>query len=304
MVATLKTEQQDDDQKREYCLAEFDSSKDKKAGLERSISDLENAIDVAKDGVATLEKDISTLQAGIKDLDKTVAEATEQRKQEHADYNELIASNTAAKKLLGLAKNTLNKFYNPNLYKPPPKRELSRADRIIVNSGGAAPPEEEKGGIAGTGITVLSQREAPPPPPETFDAYAVKRKESTGVMALMDSLVKDLDKEMTEAKVEEANSQEEYEKLMSDAAAKRATDVKSVETKTSAKAGLENDLAEQGETLTSTSKELMATSKYISNLHGECDWLIQNFAVRKDARATEIDQLQQAKAVLSGADYS
>merc|ERR1712137_894437 len=304
MVATLKTEQQDDNQKREYCLAQFDSSKETQASLERSISDLENAIDVAKDGVAALEKDISTLQVGIKTLDKTVAEGTEQRKQEHADYTELIASNTAAKKLLGIAKNTLNRFYNPNLYKPPPKRELSRADRIIVNSGGDAPPEEEKGGIAGTGVTVLSQKDAPPPPPETFDAYAVKRKESTGVIALMDSLVRALEKEMTEAKVEEANSQEEYEKLMSDAAAKRATDMKSVETKQSAKAGLENDLAEQGETLTSTSKELMATSKYISNLHGECDWLIQNHEVRKDARATEIDQLQQARAVLSGADYS
>merc|ERR1712137_1332104 len=65
MVATLKTEQQDDNQKREYCLAQFDSSKDKKASLECSISDLENAIDVAKDGVAALEKDISTLQVGI-----------------------------------------------------------------------------------------------------------------------------------------------------------------------------------------------------------------------------------------------
>merc|ERR1712137_644610 len=304
MVATLKTEQQDDNQKREYCLAQFDSSKDKKASLERSISDLENAVDVAKDGIATLEQEIKALELSVKDLDKTVAEGTEQRKQEHADYTELIASNAAAKKLLGFAKNTLNRFYNPNLYKPAPKRELSRADRIIVNSGGEAPPEEKKGGIAGTGITVLSQKDAPPPPPETFDAYATKTKESTGVIALMDSLVGALEKEMTEAKSEEDNSQEEYGKLMTDAAAKRGTDLKTVESKQSAKAGLESDLAEQGDTLTSTSKEMMATSKYISNLHGECDWLIQNHEVRKDARATEIDQLQQAKAVLSGADFS
>merc|ERR1712137_840264 len=107
--------------------------------------------------------------------------------------------------------------------------------------------------------------------------------ESTGVIALMDLLIKALEKEMTEAKSEGENSQEEYEKLMSDAAAKRATDMKSVESKQSAKAGLESDLAEQSDTLASTSKQLMATSKYIQNLHVECDWLIQYHEVRKDA---------------------
>merc|ERR1712194_203799 len=34
-------------------------------------------------------------------------------------------------------------------------------------------------------------------------------------------------------------------------------------------------------------KELMATDKYISSLHAECDWLVQYFDVRKEARAGE-----------------
>mmetsp|Transcript_16360 Transcript_16360/g.45404 ORF Transcript_16360/g.45404 Transcript_16360/m.45404 type:complete len:118 (+) Transcript_16360:573-926(+) len=53
-----------------------------------------------------------------------------------------------------------------------------------------------------------------------------------------------------------------------------------------------------------TSKELMGTMKYISGLHGECDWLLKYFDARKEARTSEIDSLSNAKAVLSGADFS
>jgi len=49
---------------------------------------------------------------------------------------------------------------------------------------------------------------------------------------------------------------------------------------------------------------VLATAKYISNLHGECDWLIQYYDVRKEARAGEMDAITKAKAVLAGADYS
>ena len=48
----------------------------------------------------------------------------------------------------------------------------------------------------------------------------------------------------------------------------------------------------------------MATEKYISSLHGECDWLLQYFDVRKTARTDEIDSLTKAKAILSGASFS
>merc|ERR1712156_1311096 len=134
--------------------------------------------------------------AGIKELDKMVLEATEQRKEENEDFKELMASDTAAKELLVYAKNRLNKFYNPKLYKSPPKTELSREDRIVESMSGTAAPTQAPGGIAGTGIAVLSQtalREAPPPPPETFGPYTKKSEDSMGVMAMMDLLIADLD---------------------------------------------------------------------------------------------------------------
>merc|ERR1719161_1793342 len=62
MVATLKVEQQDDNDKKEYCEMQFDTSDDKKKGLERSISNLEKAITKEKEGVATLSDEIKALE--------------------------------------------------------------------------------------------------------------------------------------------------------------------------------------------------------------------------------------------------
>lgn len=167
------------------------------------------------------------------------------------------------------------------------------------------------GGIAGTGITVLAQVSlhsdqfaAPAPPPETWDAYTAKSKESTGVMAMIDLLIKDLDKEITEAETEEKDSQADYEELMSDSAAKRTADSQSLNEKNSAKADTTAALEAHTDARGEATKELMANAKLISSLHGECDWLLQYFDARREARASEVDSLKNAKAVLSGADYS
>merc|ERR1719276_406296 len=124
-----------------------------------------------------------------------------------------MTQNSAAKELIGLAKNRMNKFYNPKMYVAPPKRELSEEDRIAVNMGGTAPPTPAPGGIAGTGVSAFAQ-EAPPPPPEAVGAYKKKGEESTGVIAMMDMLIADIDKEIQEMTTEEKESQSEYETFM------------------------------------------------------------------------------------------
>merc|ERR1712083_607501 len=97
--------------------------------------------------------------------------------------------------------------------------ELSAEDRIFVSEGGTPPPAAPAGGIAGTGISALVQgKAAPPPAPEAFGAYAKKSGENTGVLAMMDLLIKDLDKEMTESAAEEKDAQGAYETMMKNSA--------------------------------------------------------------------------------------
>merc|ERR1719399_2706178 len=274
MITLLKKEQVTDDDKKAYCEKLIDETEDKVKGLELDVSDLAKAIADAKESVATLTEEIEALADGIKALDKQVAEATEQRKEEHAESVETLANDKAAKDIIGFAKNRLNKFYNPKLYKAPPAKEAA-FDQV-----------------------------APPPPPETFGAYAKKGGESGGVINMMDMMIADLDKEIQEIETDEKNAQEEYEQFMKDSAKKRATDAKAIEDKEGAKADLEAKLLKDEESKTSTMKEAMATHQYLADVHADCDWLLNNFDARKQARAGELDALTKAKAVLSGADFS
>jgi len=276
LVAELKKEQQDDNNKKEYCDEQFDLADDKKKVEEKKIADLETAIAESEEGIVSTKEQIDALEDGVRALDQSVAEATEQRKEENEDYTALMAGDAAAKELIGFAKNRLNKFYNPKLYKPP-------AAFVSISAHSHA---------------------APPPPPAAVEAYSKKSEESNGIIAMMDSLTKDLDKEMTEAEVTEKDAQGDYETFMQDSATKRAEDSKTLTDKQGALANLETSLGDQKADKASTEKTLSATNEYIASLHAECDWLIKYFDMRKEARSTEIDALGNAKAVLSGADYS
>merc|ERR1712217_19145 len=161
-----------DDNKKEYCLAQFDDTDDKKKAVERKLGQVNTGISDTQDAIVTTTEDIAQLNAAIKALDKEVAEATEQRQNENKAFTEMMASDSAAKELLGIAKNRLNKFYNPKLYKAAPKVGLSAEERILVSEGGTATPTPAPGGIAGTGVTAFSEMDnkvAPPPPPATWD---------------------------------------------------------------------------------------------------------------------------------------
>jgi chromosome segregation ATPase len=288
MVEALKKEQGDDAAKKEYCLSSFDSTEDKKKELEHSASGTATAIASAEEKISALAAEIAETAKSIKALDASVAAATANRKAESEDYKALVQSDSAAKELLLFAKNRLNKFYNPKLYNPPAKVELSEMGAISRDMSFAQISEhvQRRSGTA----------EAP-----AFSAPLTE--ESAGVIAMIDLLVKDLDKELTEAETEEKNAQEEYDKTIADAKADRVGLSKSLKEKSAAKADTTADLGDLKAAAKSTAAELMATDKFLGDLHAECDWLLKYFSVREEARSGEIDALGKAKAVLSGASY-
>jgi len=280
MLVHLKKEQNDDNDKKVYCAEQLDSSDDSKKSLEREIGNLEASIATGNEAIATLTEEIAALSAGITALDKSVAEATQNRKAEHEEFNELIASDSAAKEILGLAKNRLNKFYNPKLYKTtaaPTAAFAEISEHVQANPG---------------------------PPPATWSAFAKQSEANGGVVQMVNLLIADLDKDMTEARADERDAQGDYEQLMSDSAEKRSADSKSLSEKQAAKADTQATVEGHEDDKASATNELAATNKYIAELHAECDWLMKYFDVRKQARADEMDSLRNAKAALSGADYS
>merc|ERR1719274_111833 len=219
MVKVLAEEQKTDDETKTFCTQEISTKDAEQKDTEDAIAQSTAAIEEMTEESATLASEIASLEKEIKGLDKAVAEATEQRKTEHAEFLTFQTENNAAVQLIEKAKNALNKFYRPNLYKEAPKKELTEEEKILVASGrsdmvATAAPEL----IAGTTQAVFAQVRSsddaappPPPPPATWDAYQKKEGKSNGVMALMDMLMKELQDGITESEHEEETAQKDYE---------------------------------------------------------------------------------------------
>merc|ERR1719245_1036179 len=289
MVVNLQTEQDDDDKKKEYCDTELDKTEDTKKQLERAIEVSQTAIEELKGAIFTWSEEIAALKAGIKALDKSVAEATKLRQEQNAEYKTLMQDNKAAKEILLWAKNRLQQFYNPKLYK---KEEFVQQAPQLVQVSAHSHAKRNAADVA------------PPPPPETFGPYTKKGQESGGVVHMIDMIVTEVDKTMTEAETEEKDAQADYETLMSDAGDKRTTDSKALTDKEAAKAKGEESLQQETTNKNDLGVQLTETTQVLMNLHAECDWLLQYWDVRRSARNEEIEALGKAKAVLSGADYS
>jgi len=263
---------------------------------------LEKILEEDKEAVNTLTEEIKVLEEGIVKLDREVAAATEQRKAEHEEFTATLAGNQAAMGLIEMAKNRMNKFYNPKLYKAPPKRELSEEERITLNMGGTLAPTNPPAALVQESDD--AQENQPGPPPAAPSMPKKKGEEAGGVLAMMDMMKADVEKETQEAEFAEKDAQGEYEQMVTDAAAKRAADKKSIEKKVSQKAEAEAELVATEDAKKVEMSELQATLEYIGEVHADCDWLLENYDTRKEARANEIDALKKAVAVLSGADYS
>jgi len=290
MVALLGKDQADDEKHKEFCETEFEKSGDEHKAATTKQSQLAAEIEVATDTISTLSDDIAALVQEVKDLDKAVAEATEQRKEEHADFLEAQQLSEAAIQLIAKAKNRLQKFYNPTLYKAPPKVENTMEEKIIE---------------AGTFAQIRShdsEDEASLEAPETFGLYQ-KSEKSAGVMGLMDMMSKELETDMKDAAYEEKTSQGDYQKLMAESQATRASNTKSITAKEAQKAESEASLVSLKDAKTAADEDLNLINGYIGDLHVSCDFIIQNFDLRKEARTNEVDALKNAKAILSGANF-
>merc|ERR1719238_1980689 len=306
MVKVLGEEQKTDDETKTFCDAEITKKDAEQKDTEEAIAASTAAIEEMTESSATLASEMAALEKEIKALDKAVAEGTEQRKTEHEEFLTFQTENNAALQLIEKAKNRLNKFYRPNLYKEAPKRELTDEEKILADAGRSdmiatvAPELIQNDAV----FAQVHSHAAPPPPPATWDAYSKKEGKSNGVIALMDMLMKEIQDGITTAEHEEETAQKDYERLMSDSQASRTKMADSITTKEAAKAELDSKIVATKEKKASLETELSNIKQYLVQLHADCDFIIENFDMRKAARENEVEGLKNAKSVLSGANFS
>merc|ERR1719160_2108957 len=160
---------------------------------------------------------------------------------------------------------------------------------------------EEKIIEAGTFVQIKSHDEEDSD--DSFTGEYKKSEKSAGVIGLMDMMVRGIETDMKDAAYEEKTSQADYAKLMAESEETRAASSKGIVSKSASKATLEGKLEAEKETLAATNTDLDLIAATLGDLHMQCDFLLQNYDLRKEARTNEIESLKTAKAILSGANF-
>ena len=292
LVGVEAKEQETDDKEKPWCNGEFEKSDTEKTSENVEITRLTADVAEKADRIAELEDLISGMAEQIPELDKAVSEATEERKEGHEQYLEELHMAQVAVELVRKAQQRMLKFYNPVLYKAPPKRERTMEEKII-----------DGGFFAQVTRTMhKTSKVAPPVAPETFEGGAPeKNSKSTGVIALMDQIIGDLEDDMKDSERDEKTAQKDYQKLMEDSQEKRLGLTKGIAAREGEKANLALKKADTEEALKADEKDVLLIEKHVGELHGACDFILNNYDARKEARAEEMGQLKNAKAALAGA---
>ena len=106
----------------------------------------------------------------------------------------------------------------------------------------------------------------------------------------MDMMIGDLKTDLTEGEHAEEMAQKDYENLMSASQKTRATNAESITEKESSSAEWSEKIENAKTESASTTEALAKLKEYIAGLHSSCDFLVENYDSRKEARTNEVDR--------------
>merc|ERR1719482_2183282 len=267
MVTALLKEKQDEIKHRDFCIEELAQNDKQNAVSTDEKNDLEANIASLESEIDTLTKDLAALAAEIKEAQVQVKRASEDRELENKEFQQTVADQRATQQIL--------------------KKAL---DRLKVVYGFVQTSQPEPGAAA-------------PPPPPGFSDYK-QNSGAGGVLTMMEGIITDAKVMETEAIQAEQDSQSAYESFVKNTNDSIASAQKAIINMKESKAKAEESLTQADEDLKATMSELEQLAAYAADLHKSCDFTLKNFDIRQEAMSQEIEALGQAKAVLSGADFS
>ena len=128
-----------------------------------------------------------------------------------------------------------------------------------------------------------------------------EQSSSFGVISMLQQLIADAKAMEVEATHAETSAQEDYEAFAKTTTASSETKKKEMTTKEEEKGATEASLVEARQAKEGLTTELEELATLTGELHNQCDTLMQQFDARQSASSDEMDSLDQAKSMLSGA---
>lgn len=275
MVDTLKSEEDIDLQNKEEC--EHDRADDTREAIRgaRTIDEHTDTITELKERIAEIEATIEENDKEITNLQDELTAATKEREDANLAWQNTDHDDEAAAALVVQAKDVLADFYHDN--------DLMFAQKKMDPV------------VAG---------EAPPPPPKTWeDPYGGKTEEATGIVAILEMIHEDIEKDRSKAKAEEAADQQAF----NDFEANTNSQIGRLNSANSALEGEKGDKEDDVESnkgdRSAEKGQLDATLQKIADATPGCDYLTLNYELRLKNRQIEIDGLVKAKAILQGGEF-
>jgi len=306
MVHVLHDDDVEDEHKKDWCANETEVTANLETEKQNLVEKLKADIANMEDSLEETNGNIKVLEETIAALDKSVHEATEQRKKEHAEFVNSFATMDTARRLIDKAATRLEKFYNPKSFKA--KTDAVKKKALDDAGLGLVQKVTPKPSLAVQRMTkdfdafiqLHSHTVKKVDPIEIMDTpKTYEKKESGGVIGLMMEMKSDLTADMTEGEMEEKFAAKDYARIMKDAQETRAADVKALNHKKSMKAELETKISDAKSLQSATLEELQNLALYMVQLHSECDFLLRNFEVRHEGRVGEEVGLEDAATIVS-----
>jgi hypothetical protein len=271
MLTDLKTQQQEEYDKNEQCKKDLDLYEDdikvanqKKKDLDEEHQQIVNTLDQLAAEIAALQEDVAANEVALK-------QAGEARKAENGVFQQTISDQRATVNILNKALARLKEMYG---FAQVHVHEQRQEPGARVADPPAKGKKYEKSGAGG------------------------------GVVAMLEMVIKDAQAVEADAMAAEQTAQEKYGVLVTDTKASIEADRDAISLKQEETAKAEGAKADKEQEQSANGAHLTELGDMLTATHMDCDWLIKYFETRQTARAEEMDAIEKAKAILSGAKFA
>jgi len=261
LVATLKAQQKEEVEFKAKCVKDFNGNSKAVFQKTNTKEDLEASIKELTSTLLALSKENADAKGQISDTEVEVKKASQDREAGNAQFQTIVADQRATQDILKKALAKLTAFYKKKAF---------------------------------------VQMEGVQTPPAQFTDYK-KNAGASPVMGMIQNIIEDSAKLESETTAGEKAAQAEYQTFVSDSNTLIKKLVDGVVSRTKASGEAKGKLATAKGDLQSANGELESLAKVETDLHNECDFVQNNFEIRQKARLTEMEAIQAAMGVLSGA---
>lgn len=295
MIELLRREEQGDIEEKDFCMNQLYKNKITEEDLNFDIEKINATLDRHKDDKKELQDKLEELDGQVNTTKEQIDDVKSMRAEEQRSFIQAVYDDQNAIQLLEEAIAALSRYYQKN--KMPiglthRGARMHRHDVVLLQEAAPAPAPAE-------GDFDFSR------PPETSweeGEYRGHTAEAGGLVAILELLKEDLQKEIDVGRKEDAKAQAIYE-------ADLAALYKTLDAQTEAANAVEKELAELNLKVTELEARRMHKSKALSGeasrqstLEDQCAWVKTHFESRKTKRKAEIDGLIEAKNYLAGMD--